>query len=79
VLPGRDRPLACVVLRLGTAASAAELRAFLAPRFVSWWIPENWTFVSEVPKTSIGKRDKKRLRAQHAGHELAVTRLRCPA
>jgi acyl-CoA synthetase (AMP-forming)/AMP-acid ligase II len=73
-----ERPLACVVLRSDAAASAAELREFLAPRFVSWWIPENWTFVDEVPKTSVGKKDKKRLRAQHGAQELAVTRLRAP-
>ncbi len=73
-----ERPLACVVLRAGAAASAAELREFLAPRFVGWWLPENWSFLAEVPKTSVGKKDKKRLRALHAAQELAVTRLRRP-
>jgi fatty-acyl-CoA synthase len=73
-----ERPLACVVLRPGATASATELRSFLAPRFASWWLPENWTFVAEVPKTSVGKKDKKRLRAQHGAHELAVAHLRAP-
>jgi acyl-CoA synthetase (AMP-forming)/AMP-acid ligase II len=66
------------VLRPDATASAAEPREFLAPTFVRCWLPENRTFLDEVPKTSVGKKDKKRLRALHAAQELAVTRLRTP-
>jgi len=61
-----ERPLACVVLKPGAATSEAELRDFLAGRVAKWWLPERWAFVSEIPKTSVGKFDKKVLRARHA-------------
>ena len=58
-----ERPLACAVLREGSRISSVELRMFLAGRVVKWWIPERWAFLVEIPKTSVGKFDKKRLRA----------------
>jgi fatty-acyl-CoA synthase len=67
-----ERPLACVVLRTGAACSAADLRGFLKDRVVKWWIPERWVFVEEIPKTSVGKFDKKVLRSRQAAGELAV-------
>ncbi len=57
-----ERPLACVVLEEGLQASAAELQEHLASRVVKWWIPEDFAFIDEVPKTSVGKFDKKVLR-----------------
>jgi len=59
-----ERPLACVVLREGAATDTEALRAFLGERVAKWWVPERWAFISEVPKTSVGKFDKKVLRAQ---------------
>src|SRR3984893_7138244 len=70
-----ERPLACVVLRPGAKADAAELAKFLAEKVARWQVPENWTFVPEIPKTAVGKFDKKVLRAQDAAGELAVERL----
>ena len=70
-----ERPLACIVLREGVEpgdATVAELKAFLAERVAKWWIPESWSFIEAVPKTSVGKFDKKVLRAQHADGLLAV-------
>ncbi|MET0456004.1 MAG: fatty acid--CoA ligase [Mycobacterium sp.] len=65
----QERPLAAVVLNEGADASAADLREFLADKVVRWWLPERWTFVDEVPRTSVGKYDKKTIRARHAdGH-----------
>ncbi|MGA8723604.1 MAG: long-chain fatty acid--CoA ligase [Acidimicrobiales bacterium] len=61
-----ERPLVAVVLEEGSTVSADELVAFLAERVTRWWLPERWTFVEEVPKTSVGKFDKKVLRARHA-------------
>jgi fatty-acyl-CoA synthase len=40
--------------------------AFLAERVPRWWLPERWTFVEELPKTSVGKFDKKLLRERAA-------------
>ena len=61
-----ERPLVAVVLQEGSTVSADELVAFLTERVTRWWLPERWTFVEEVPKTSVGKFDKKVLRARHA-------------
>jgi fatty-acyl-CoA synthase len=68
----QERPLACVVLRPGTTTAPAELHAFLATRVARWWLPESFAFITEVPKTSVGKFDKKVLRARHAEGGLAV-------
>jgi fatty-acyl-CoA synthase len=59
-----ERPLAAVVLREGTTATPDELRAFIAPNFAKWWLPERIEFVSEIPKTSVGKFRKTALREQ---------------
>jgi fatty-acyl-CoA synthase len=70
-----ERPLACVVLRSGAKADVAELAAFLGEKVARWQVPENWTFVSEIPKTAVGKFDKKVLRARDTAGELAIERL----
>jgi fatty-acyl-CoA synthase len=57
-----ERPLAVVVLREGGAADADELRAFIAPSFAHWWLPERFEFVDEIPKTAVGKFRKTALR-----------------
>jgi fatty-acyl-CoA synthase len=62
----QERPLAAVVLNDGAEATPAELREFLADKVVRWWLPERWTFIGEVPRTSVGKYDKKTIRARHA-------------
>ena len=61
-----ERPLACVVSKSGAPISIAVLRAHLASRVAKWWIPERWAFIHGVPKTSVGKYDKKVLRAKYA-------------
>jgi fatty-acyl-CoA synthase len=71
----QERPLCCVVLRPEMSASAEELRDFLAERVAKWWLPERWAFIDTVPKTSVGKFDKKVLRAQYAEDALAYVTL----
>jgi len=61
-----ERPLCCVVLRDGADASAEQLLEHLRPRVARWWLPDEFAFVSEVPKTSVGKFDKKVLRTRLA-------------
>jgi len=68
----QERPLCCVVLRPEASATVEELRAFLAERVAKWWLPERWTFLDTVPKTSVGKFDKKVLRAEYAAGDLEV-------
>ena len=58
-----ERPLACVVLEDDCDVSAAELIEHLRERVAKWWLPDEFAFVTEVPKTSVGKFDKKVLRA----------------
>ncbi|MFF5186560.1 long-chain fatty acid--CoA ligase [Streptomyces sp. NPDC000345] len=72
-----ERPLATVVLREGATADFETLRAFLAEegKIAKWQLPERWTIVEAVPKTSVGKFDKKVLRRQYAEGELDITRL----
>jgi fatty-acyl-CoA synthase len=68
----QERPLAVIVLRDGSAVAPGQLRDFLEGKVAKWWLPERWCFVPEVPKTSVGKFDKKRLRALHADGVLNV-------
>ncbi len=68
-----ERPLASVVLREGESASADDLREFLSDKVARWQVPERWAFIDEVPKTSVGKFDKKVLRRRYAEGELEVT------
>ncbi len=67
-----ERPLATVVLREGQTATPEELREFLATSVARWQLPERWSFIEAVPKTSVGKFDKKRVRAQYAEGALQV-------
>jgi fatty-acyl-CoA synthase len=59
-----ERPLACVVLEPDAELTLDELNEHLAPRVAKWWLPDELAIVDEVPKTSVGKFDKKVLRRQ---------------
>ena len=67
-----ERPLAAVVLEEGSTTTPDDLVAFLADRVSKWWVPERWSIIDEVPKTSVGKFDKKVLRARYAAGALDV-------
>jgi fatty-acyl-CoA synthase len=71
-----ERPLAVVVLKEGASADAAGLRQYLADKVVRWWLPERWTFVDQIPRTSVGKYDKKAIRASHAENAYQITEVR---
>lgn len=68
-----ERPLACVVPKPDHQLSFAELRAFLGEKVAKWQLPERWSQITNVPKTSVGKFDKKVVRADYAGGKLEVT------
>ncbi|MEV0371134.1 long-chain fatty acid--CoA ligase [Streptomyces sp. NPDC050636] len=70
-----ERPLATVVLTDGAVIGYEELQAFLGERIARWQVPERWAVIPAVPKTSVGKFDKKVLRRQYAEGALDVTRL----
>jgi fatty-acyl-CoA synthase len=61
-----ERPLCCVVLREQAVTTAPELVEHLRGRVARWWLPDEFAFVSEIPKTSVGKFDKKVLRGRLA-------------
>jgi fatty-acyl-CoA synthase len=65
-----ERPLCCVVVREGAELSAQELLEHLRGRVARWWLPDEFAFVAEVPKTSVGKFDKKVLRNRLADQTL---------
>jgi fatty-acyl-CoA synthase len=67
-----ERPLACVVLDEGAEAEPGELREHLASCVAKWQVPDDFAFIDEVPKTSVGKFDKKVLRKRLEDGELEV-------
>jgi fatty-acyl-CoA synthase len=68
----QERPLASVVLREGASVQPAELRDFLAQSVAKWQLPDAWAFIEAVPRTSVGKFDKKVIRRWYADGELDV-------
>ena len=62
-----ERPLALVVLREGEkeGVTADDIRNHLANTFAKWQLPDEVVFVNEIPKTSVGKLNKKEIRAQY--------------
>jgi fatty-acyl-CoA synthase len=64
-----ERPLACVVPRAGLAEplSAPDVLEFLRPHVPRWWLPDEVVFLDAIPKTGVGKFDKKLLRERFRG------------
>jgi fatty-acyl-CoA synthase len=57
-----ERPLACVVPKPGVTLAREEILDWLRPRLAKWSLPDDVVFIEAVPKTSVGKFDKKVLR-----------------
>ena len=70
-----ERPLACLVAADGRELDMASLQTYLGDKVAKWWVPERWATVDEVPKTSVGKFDKKVLRQRYADGELSIVEL----
>jgi fatty-acyl-CoA synthase len=62
----QERPLAVVVLKADAKATAEELRTFLAQKFAKWQLPDAFVFENEIPRTSVGKFMKIKLRERYA-------------
>ncbi|HWF80998.1 MAG TPA: long-chain fatty acid--CoA ligase [Streptosporangiaceae bacterium] len=71
-----ERPLATVVLASGATVTAAELREFLAGQIPRWQLPERWSFIAEVPKTSVGKFAKTKMRDAYARGDYEIIEAR---
>jgi acyl-CoA synthetase (AMP-forming)/AMP-acid ligase II len=68
----QERPLACVVPRpeAQDSLSPGEILAFLSGRVAKWQLPDQVIFIESVPKTSVGKFDKKVLRERFKDYQL---------
>ena len=61
----QERPLACIVPASGADITLEAVRAHLSQQgFARWQLPERIEIIDEVPRTSVGKFDKKELRAK---------------
>jgi fatty-acyl-CoA synthase len=65
-----ERPLLVVVLKNGQSATKAELLKFFEGKIAKWWIPDDVTFVDEIPHTATGKIQKTVLREKFKDHVL---------
>jgi len=63
-----ERPLAAVVFKPGQSASKADLAAHLEQSFAKWWLPDDYVFVPQIPRTSTGKFLKTKLREEYGEH-----------
>jgi fatty-acyl-CoA synthase len=72
----QERPLACVSAVDGQSVTADDLKAFLKDRVrASWWIPDDFVFLPGIPKTSVGKFDKRELRRLYAEGEIVPVKM----
>ncbi len=71
----QERPLACVVVKAGMEVTQEQINEYLVTKagIAKWWLPDDVLFVEAIPKTSVGKFDKKVLRAQLEDYKLPNT------
>ena len=63
-----ERPLALVVLREGfESIDDTEIRQYLSKSFAKWQLPDKIIFVDSIPRTSVGKLNKKVMRMEYKG------------
>jgi fatty-acyl-CoA synthase len=63
-----ERPVAAVVVKPGQSATKAELASHLEGKFPKWWMPDDYLFLEQIPRTSTGKFKKLELRARFGDH-----------
>ncbi len=68
----QERPLVVLVPE-SSECEPTELRSWLEDKVARFWLPEYWSIVTEIPKTSVGKLDKRRLRDMNESGELDVS------
>jgi fatty-acyl-CoA synthase len=72
----QERPLACIapLEQYRGEITKQEILDFLAGRIAKWWLPDDIVFLDAVPKTSVGKFNKRALREEFKDYVLpAVT------
>lgn len=63
----QERPIALVVTVDGGQLPIEEIHLRLAGQFAKWQLPEKVLYVDRLPRTSVGKLDKKALRSEFSG------------
>ena len=60
----QERPLACIVPKPDALQTITkeEIKDYLKDKVAKWWIPDEIVFLADIPKTSVGKFNKKKLR-----------------
>jgi fatty-acyl-CoA synthase len=68
----QERPLACVVPlpEHRYRITKQEILDFLASRVAKWWLPDDVVFIDAMPRTSVGKFNKRALREQFKEYRL---------
>jgi fatty-acyl-CoA synthase len=65
-----ERPLLVIVLKKGESATREEILGFMQGKIAKWWMPDDVTFVDEIPHTATGKIQKMTLRKQFSAYRL---------
>jgi fatty-acyl-CoA synthase len=68
----QERPLALVapLPQFKDSISKSEILAFLGTKVAKWWLPDDVVFIDQIPKTSVGKFNKRALRERFKDYEL---------
>ena len=68
----QERPMACVVLKADATVTQDQINEHLVTKsgIAKWWLPDEIKFVEAIPKTSVGKFDKKVIREQYKDYVL---------
>jgi fatty-acyl-CoA synthase len=71
----QERPLACIapLPQCRDQITKAEIMEFLAGHVAKWWLPDEIVFIDAVPKTSVGKFNKRALREQFKDYVLPAS------
>jgi acyl-CoA synthetase (AMP-forming)/AMP-acid ligase II len=68
----QERPLACIVTKQGATITKEQIYEHLKKQFPKWWMPDEIVFIDAVPRTSVGKFDKKVLRDRFRDFQLPI-------
>jgi fatty-acyl-CoA synthase len=69
-----ERPLLIVVLKKDQTATKDDILGFMEGKIAKWWMPDDVTFVPEIPHTATGKILKTELRERFKDYTLPTAR-----
>lgn len=62
----QERPFVLIVTNPGSEVTLADVHEHLSNAFAKWQLPEAIEIVGEIPRTSVGKANKKHIRANYS-------------